>query len=160
MPAKQLDGRVMTAQWLSQQPLYLAWGAGRAEWDAAPEPEPVDATALVAEIGRRVVTQVGFVLPDDAGLIEMPQGKYTLSAAPTRWLYVRTVFAFDEAPAAQIREVALFAGTQVAAGLPPGQRYFTPAQVTTPGKIFLLDRSQNFMRNGAVRSAFEYVLPF
>lgn len=160
MPSKQLDGRVLTAEWLSQQPLHLAWGAGNPAWDDVPSPEPVDATALVAELGRRTVTQVGFVVPNVDGQIETPQGNYALSGVPTRWLYVRTVFAFNEEPTARIRELGLFVGTEVAGGLPPGQRYFTPAQVTDPGRLYLLDRGQNLIRNGSVRPAFEYVLPF
>lgn len=160
MPSKQLDGRVLTAEWLSQQPLHLAWGAGLPAWDAVPSAEPVDATALEAELGRRTVTEVGFVVPDELGQIETPQGNYVLSDEPTRWLYVRTVFAFDEEPEARIRELGLFVGTQVQAGLPAGQRYFTPAQVTNPGRLYLLDRGQNLLRNGNVRAAFEYVLPF
>lgn len=160
MPAKQVDGRVMTAELISQQPLHLAWGTGDPAWDAVPSAEPVDANALVAELGRRTVTQVGFVLPDPLGQIETPQGNYTLSAVPTRWLYLRTVFAFGDEPEARIRELALFVGTEVDAGLPVGQRYFTPDQISSPGRMYMLDRSQNLLRNGNVRPAFEYVLPF
>lgn len=160
MPAKQLDGRVLLAQLVSGQPIHVAWGEGLAAWDAAPEPEPVNASALLAEIGRRTATEVGFVEPDPNGPIETPQGNFKPSATPTRWLYIRVVFAFDEAPAARIRELGVFIGTQLQAGLPAGQRYFTPDQIANPGKLYLLDRSQQFDRNGAVRPAFEYVLPF
>lgn len=160
MPAKQLNGRIATAKLISEQPIHIAWGTGNAAWDAVPDPEPVDAAGLVAEIGRRTATQVGFVIPDAAGTIETPQGNFTLSGTPTRHLYVRVVFAFDEAATEHIRELGIFLGTGILAGLPAGQRYFTPAQITDQGELYLLDRSQNFQRNGAVRPAFEYVLPF
>lgn len=160
MPAKQLDGRIAQAELIAAQPIYLAWGTGDPEWDNVPEPEPVDAIALVAEIGRRLATQVGYVLPDPGGAIETPQGNYALSAEPTRYLYVRTVFGFDDAPTDHIRELGLFVGSVPVDGLPAGQRYFTPAEIAQPGRLLLLDRSQNFQRNGAVRPAFEYVMPF
>lgn len=160
MPAKQLDGRVAVAELVAAQPVHVAWGSGNAAWDTQAEPEPVNAAALVNEIGRRAATQVGFVEPDAAGTIETPQGNFRMSATPTRWLYVRVVFAFNEAPTARIRELGIFLGTELRADLPAGQRYFAPDEITKPGKLYLLDRSQMFDRNGAVRPAFEYVLPF
>ncbi len=160
MPAKQTDGRIAQAELIAAQPLYLAWGTGDPAWDDVPETEPVDATALVTEIGRRLATQVGFVLPDTGGAIETPQGNFALAATPTRYLYVRTVFGFADAESAHIRELGLFIGSAPVASLPAGQRYFTPEQIATPGRLLLLDRSQNFQRNGSVRPAFEYVMPF
>lgn len=160
MPAKQYDGRIATAELIAAQSIHIAWGTGNPAWDANPEPEPIDAAALVAEVGRRTATQVGFVLPDPAGSIETPQGNFTLSAVPTRWLYIRAAFAYTDAADKRIREIAIFLGTETIAGLPPGQRYFTPAEIARPGRLYLLDRSQNFQRDGAVRPAFEYILPF
>ena len=160
MPAKQIDGRIALAELVAAQSIYVAWGTGNPAWDATPDPEPVDATALVAEIGRRVATQVSFVVPDDNGTIETPQGNFTLSIPPTRHLYVRVLFSFGDAPAAHIREIGVFMGTTLQAGLPAGQHYFAPADILDPGRLYLLDRSQNFQRNGAVRPAFEYVFPF
>ena len=160
MPAKQHDGRIKTAELIAAQPIHIAWGTGNPAWDALPEPEPVNQTTLVAEVGRRTATQVGFVIPDAAGAIETPQGNFTLSATPTRYLYIRVVFGFEDAADQHIREIGVFIGTQTAAGLPVGQRYFTPAQVTDRGRLYLLDRSQNFPRSGTVKAAFEYVLPF
>lgn len=160
MPAKQHAGRIATAALIAAQPIHIAWGTGLPAWDAAPEAEPVAATGLVAEVGRRTATQVGYVIPDDAGTIETPQGNFTLSQEPTRWLYIRVVFGFDDAPTAHIREIGVFIGTETAAGLPVGQRYFTPAQIADGGHCYLIDRAQNFERSGSVRAAFEYVLPF
>ena len=45
-------------------------------------------------------------------------------------------------------------------GLPAGQRYFTAAQVATPGDLYTLERLPKFTRNAAVRQVQEYVLPF
>jgi len=160
MPAKQHAGRIATAALIAAQPIHVAWGTGDPAWDSAPAPEPVDALGLIAEVGRRTATQVGYVIPDDAGTIETPQGNFSLSLEPTRWLYIRVVFAFDDAPTEHIREIGVFIGTETAEELPVGQRYFTPAQVTDGGQCYLIDRSQNFERSGSVRAAFEYILPF
>lgn len=160
MPAKQTDGRIAVAELVATQPIHVAWGTGNPAWDITPEPEPNNATVLVAEVGRRMATQVAFVNPDPTGAIETPQGNFSLSATPTRHLYVRVAFAFNEASDARIRELGVFIGTTVQAGLPAGQRYFTPTQIVNPGRLYLLDRSQNFQRNGSVRPSFEYVLPF
>lgn len=162
MPAKQTAGRAETARLVSTQPIHIAWGTGKAAWDTTPEPEPTDDTALIAEVGRRAATEVGFVLPDDNGPIETPQGNFKKSDVPTRWLYIRVLFAFDEASDKRIRELGIFVGTKTKAGLPAGQKYFKPDELEAggAGQLYLLDRSQRFDRNGAVRPAFEYVLPF
>lgn len=161
MATLQDDGRTALAMAMAAQPVHLAWGRGLPAWDAMPEPEPSNASTLVDEVGRRMATFVGYVQPDHAGEIELPSGsKYTVVAGPTRWLYVRTVFNFEDAAGETIRELGIFFGGQPMAGLPPGQRYFTPAQVAQPGRLYTLERVPAFPRNGAVRQTFEYVLPF
>lgn len=153
-------GRIALAIALKAMPMHLAWGNGLPDWDTTPEAEPTDATALVAEVGRRKVTSVEYVTPDAAGAIVMPGGeRFTVSAQPTAWLYVRTVFDFEDATGQTIREVGLFVGGTTDGALPPGQHYFTPAQVLTPGRLYLLDRGERIERNGTTYQAFDYVLP-
>lgn len=160
MPTKQLDGRIAQAELVAAQPFHIAWGTGDPAWDQESEPEPTNVRTLVNELGRRQAKQVAFVNPDPAGTIETPQGNFSLSAEPTRYLYVSVVFDFDEEPTARIRELGVFISCETDPALPAGQKYFTPDQVTAPGRLVLLDRSQNFPRNGSVRPAFEYVFPF
>lgn len=161
MAVLQDDGRIALAMAVAAQPIHLAWGRGNPAWDVTPEPEPTDAHTLVDEVGRRLVTFVGYAQPDLAGEIELPSGDlYTVVAGPTQWLYVRTVFNFADAEGETLREIGIFVGAQPIAGLPPGQRYFTPAQIATTGRLYTLDRLAGFTRNGAVRQTFEYVLPF
>lgn len=156
----QDPGRVAVAIALKAMPMHLAWGNGLPAWDATPEAEPTDAAALVAEVGRRKVTSVEYVTPDAAGAIVMPGGeRFAVSATPTPWLYVRTVFDFADADGQTIREVGLFVGGTTDPGLPPGQHYFTPAQVTSPGRLYLLDRGERIERSGTTYQAFDYVLP-
>ena len=152
------SGRAALAAALAAQTLHFAWGTGDPAWESAPVPESVDATALEHEIGRRLVTQVQFVIDDPAGEIVVPTGRYSVSATPTRHLLFRIAYDFADAPAAVIREVALFAGTEVLAGLPAGQRYFEPAQIVAPGTLVAIERVTPIPRTPATRETFEHVI--
>lgn len=160
MAVLQQSGRIALARAIAEQPIHLAWGRGDPAWDADPTPEPTNATTLVDEVARRLVTQVGYVVPDVNGEIEMVAGRYTLSVAPTQWLYVRTTFEFGDAEGEVLRELGIFVGTVPLASVPAGQRYFTPAQLQETGNLYTLERLPAFTRSGQVRQVFEYVLPF
>ena len=161
MAVLQDRGRTALARAIAAQSVYLAWGRGLPAWDAAPEAEPTTATGLVDEIGRRLVTAVQYVKPDPAGEIELPDAsRYTTSATPTKWLHVRWTFDFADAAGETVRELGIFVGGTVAAGLPPGQRYFTAAQVDNPGDLYCLEHLPKFTRNAGVRQVQEFVLPF
>lgn len=58
-------GRAAIASAIASRPLHLAWGTGDPAWDAddASLPSLVNATALTAEVGRRLATAVGYVEP-------------------------------------------------------------------------------------------------
>jgi len=153
-------GRAAVAAAIKAMPLHLGWGTGRAAWDNTPEPEPVLATELVSEIGRRELTQSLYVVPDPNGEIIVPNGRFSVSEKPTNNLYVRFNFDFNDAAASDIREVGVFVGTKVEAGLPAGQKYFTLAQLQSPGQLLALERLPKFTRNAAVRQTFEFVIIF
>lgn len=152
------SGRAALAAALAAQTLHFAWGTGLAEWDTTPVPEAVDATALVNEVGRRLVTEVHFVSEAADGEIVVPTGRYSISAQPTRHLLFRIAYDFNDAPASVIREVALFAGTEVKADLPAGQRYFEPGQILAPGTLVALERLTPIHRSPATRETFEHVI--
>ena len=162
MPSTLQDaGRIALAESFKAQPLHVAWGTGDPAWDTTSVAEPTNATALMAEVGRRTVTTVDYVLPDAGGDIHMPTGeRYAVSAAPTPTLYVRTVFDFADADGHTIRELALMVGTQPIAGLPAGLRYFTPAQIDHPGRLYLLNRDERIVRSGSTYQSVEFIVPF
>jgi len=160
MATLQESGRIALAIAVASQPIHLAWGRGSPAWDDAPQPEGSTHNTLVDEIGRRTATQVGYCRPDPAGEIELATGRYTLSAEPSTLVYVKFVFAFAEAAGETIREQGIFLGTQPKPGLPAGQRYYLPADLAQPGRLYALERVPAFLRNGATRQMFEYVLPF
>lgn len=154
------SGRVAMAKSVKAQPIHLAWGSGSAAWDTTPVPESITSSALLAEIGRRSATYVQYCEPDEAGAIIVPTGRFTETATPTKHLYMRFAFDFTDAPTSTIRELAVFVGTQVVAGLPPGQMYFIPAEVTDPGVLLVIEHIQKFERSASVRQTFEFVVTF
>ena len=161
MAVLQDRGRIALASAIAAQPIYFAWGRGLPDWDALPEPEPTTATALVDEIGRRIVTALQYVVPHVDGEIELPDGpRYTANAQPSKWLHLRWTFDYADAAGEDVRELGVFIGGQVQAGLPAGQRYFTAAQVVTPGELFTLERFPVFTRSASTRQVQEFVLPF
>lgn len=161
MAVLQNDGRIALASAVAAQTIHIAWGRGLSAWDAAPVPEPTTASALVDEIGRRLVTEVAFVLPDVNGEIELPSGdRFTPSLTPTPWLHLRCTYAFADAAGQTVREMGVFFGTELAGTVPVGQRYVVPADITAPGKLYTLERRTAQIRSGSVRQVEEIILPF
>lgn len=161
MAVLQESGRVFLARALAAQPLYLAWGRGLPAWDAETPPEPTTATTLVDETGRRLITAVQYVVPHAEGEIELPDGsRYTASAQPSKWVHARWTFDYADAAGETVRELGVFIGGTLVAGLPPGQRYFTAAQVLEPGELYTLERFEAFTRSASTRQVQEFVLPF
>lgn len=154
------SGRIAMAQSVKAQAIHLAWGSGSATWDTVPQAENITDTALVNEIGRRKVAYVAFCEPDAAGEIIVPTGRFKETATPTKHLYMRFAFDYTDAPAATIRELGVFVGTQVSAALPVGQMYFVPSEVTNAGLLLLLEHVQKFDRSASVRQTFEFVVTF
>lgn len=163
------SGRTAIAASIAAQPIHFAWGSGSPSWDVTHVAEDVNATGLVTEIGRRLVTSVQYVNPDNSGSIVVPvfndasgnsiSKSFSLSTVPTPNLYMRFNFDFTDAPIATIREVAIFVGTIVATGLPVGQLYFTPDQLVSHGTLLALENLiENIQRSPNSRQSFEFVL--
>lgn len=132
--------RVAWAQYLLTRPLFLAIGKGEASWETTPQEIDYEATALVNELGRKKVTRSFFVNEDDDGEIEMPGGRrYSYSDTPTRHIYMNYMFNYGEGVAETIREVGVFIDTQIKAGIPSTQTYFTPDEIANPGTLILLE---------------------
>ena len=154
------SGRAAAAAAIKAQPLYMAWGSGDVAWDTDPAAEPADAIALVNELGRRRVTQVIFCQPDTQGELVVPTGRFTVSEAPTKYLYMRFSFDFTDAAASTIREVAVFSGTTPKASVPSGQEYIVPAEIEDPGLMLALEHIDALVRSASVRQQFEFVIQF
>lgn len=163
-------GRAALAKSLSTRPLFLGWGTGDPEWDSRPGtiPSLVPCTQLAAEVGRRKVGQVSFVEPDPDGEIVLPTGstpdgavqesRYRMVNEPTPHLYVRAAYDFGDAANLVIREIALFSEVEVNADLPPGQRYFLPADIVDSGYMVAAEILRPPLnRSASVRQTIEFV---
>lgn len=161
MATLPLSGRAAIANAISKRPIHIAWGSGDGAW-LTPPPESSSATGLQAELGRRVATQWIYVVPDESGPISVASGRYSASPgnAPTRHLYVTVDFDYGEAPSAVVREVAIFSDTVVNTGLPPGQAYFTPGQLTSPGIMLYIENLVPIFRNPQTTENFSVVITF
>lgn len=167
------SGRAAIARAILAQPLHLAWGSGDPAWDEMAEgdlPSLKEATALRAEVGRRLMSSANFCLPDPKGEICVPVGigpdgsadieRYHSSDTPTPYIYLRCAFDFEDSPEAVIREVGIFMNTLPNEGLPKGQHYLLPSQVADPGILLALQIvSPPINRSPSVRQILEFVLP-
>ena len=153
-----LSGRVALAAALKAKPLHIAWGTGVPAWDNAMVPESTDTTALVAEVGRRTILIAQYCVPDAAGSIALPGSRFSVALVPTNFLYLRATFEFEDAATDAIREVAIFSDTELVSGLPPGQMYFTPNQIASPGLLLAVERFPSITRSSSVRQSFDFVL--
>lgn len=154
------SGRSAVAKAIKTGAIHMAWGSGMSAWDTTPDPVSVNATSLVNEVGRRTVSQTMYCVPDAAGGIVVPNGRFSPSATPTKYLYLR--FAFDNAdsPAATIREVGVFTGTVAKPSVPIGQEYLVPSEVLTTGDLLVTERIQRLERSADIRQQFEFVIQF
>lgn len=154
------SGRSAVAQSIKERPIHLAWGTGSADWDLAPPTESVSTTKLLAEVGRRKVTQSLFCSPDPVGEIVVSEGRFTVSQVPTKYLYLRFAFDFLDSPDATIRELAVFIGTKAKSTTPIGQDYLLPGDVEDPGQLLVLEYIQKLQRSPQIRQQFEFVIQF
>ena len=162
-------GRIALAKALKAKTIHIALGRGEAAWDALTPAQieastPNNAAALVSEIGRRVAT-VQYVEPDPVGDIEVRDTdtdttrRYRLSVNPTAFLYLRAKFDYTEGQGEYMREVGIYVDGTPIAGLPPGQMWFTAAQVATPGELYAQARGAASYRDGGSQWTEETVLP-
>jgi hypothetical protein len=154
------SGRAAIARAMKNQIMHVAWGTGDPAWDAEPIPENSLQEALLHEVGRRVVDEIVFCLPDDQGELEAANGRFTLSDVPTRNLFIKVRYDFSDASDYTIRELGLFVNGETDGDLPIGQQYFLPHQVIDPGILLLLEHEPAMIRTPAVRESFSFVITF
>lgn len=161
MALQPTDGRIALAESLAARSLHLALGRGDPAWGDVPPVEPLAAVTLHDEICRRLPTETAYVTPDAVGDIELPDGsRWTRSGVATRYLFARFYFDFADAATETLREIGLFVGGITDPALPPGQRLFVPAEVSSNGRLYLIERTAPLIRDPGVREDFAYVLTF
>lgn len=155
-----ISGRTAIAASIKAQALHLAWGPGDGSWTSPPS-ESASATVVTNEIGRRQVSSCDYVVPATNGAIEIPgAGKFDITTTPTNRLLVQTQFDYADAATSTIRQIGLFVGTVVVAGLPSGQRYFTPNQIQSPGQLLQLENRAPTVRSSSTRNLYQLLIEF
>jgi hypothetical protein len=164
-------GRAAIVKALKDRPIHLAWGTGLAEWDAtdAVLPGLTGRTELYNEIGRRAIASSAYVTPDEEGDIVIPitsetsevtEVRYSIVTDPTPYLYLITKYDFKDAPNAVIRELGVFIDTVVSPGIPTGQKYVIPSEISDPGILLAMQCVKPAInRSPSVRQTIEFVLP-
>ncbi|MGX5664182.1 hypothetical protein [Diaphorobacter nitroreducens] len=161
MQVLQDAGRIALAKALAAMPAHIAWGRGDGAWNAPPA-TPSNRTALLDEICRRQVVDVGYAVPATAADydVEMPGPVYyKRSVDPTPYLLLTTTFGFEDAQGETVRECSVFFGTVAAGGVPAGQRLLLPADVATPGAMYALEYRGPVTRSGTTKATEEIVIP-
>ena len=154
------SGRIAVAQYLSSQPIHMAWGNGSVSWDTTPVLPSVNDAVLVAEIGRLVATAVQFAVPASGGTISLPEGTFNISASPTKYLLLSFEFAYTHAVGQDIRELAVFVGSTAKSSVAAGTTYLTPAQLQLVGQMLVVERVAKFTRQANTKQKFTYVIQF
>lgn len=154
------SGRTAMAKAISNLPVYMCWGQGNPEWGETPPAEEVTATALLDAVGYRTASSVQFCEPSIDGAIAISSGRFAVSQDPTNHLYLKFVFEFEDAEGTTIREIGVMTGTVPITGLPQGQSYFQPGEITSAGDLLLLEHRKPLYREVGVRETFEFVVTF
>ena len=130
------------------------------DYTYATPPEPIIASTLLHEVGRRIADEVIFCTGDENGDLITPTGRFKASSTPTNNLFLRFTFDFDNASTQVIRELGVMVGTETNPELPPGQRYFEPQDIINAGILLVLERTVPLIRTAATRETFSFVVTF
>lgn len=153
-------GRAAVAKSVYELDIHLAWGSGLESWDTTPVGPDINASSLINEVGRRVVSQKMYCTPDPSGGLVVPTGTFSPSSTPTKYIYMRFAFDFADSPSAVIRELAVMLRTVPKPSVPSGKAYLLPAEVLSFGDILVLERIPKLERSASIRQQFEFVVEF
>jgi hypothetical protein len=130
------------------------------DYTYATPPEPITASTLLHEVGRRIADEVIFCTGDENDDLITPTGRFKASSTPTNNLFLRFTFDFDNASNQISRELGVMVGTLTKPNLPPGQRYFAPTDIDESGILLVLERTVPLIRTAATRETFSFVVTF
>ena len=97
---------------------------------------------------------------DDNGEIITPTGRFTASAEPTNMLHINVAFDFTDGEGYTIREFGIFTGTVLNDGLPIGQEYLLPTDISDVGQLLALERVAPIFRQAMTREIENFVITF
>ena len=143
--------------------MILDWHGGTLPtgdgWNDTPLPENVSAVNLTQEVGR-IKSQVHeYVVPDTNGVIDVDGINWSISATPTKYIYLKYQFDQTHNSSDFIYQLGLFTDTTVQIG-DEALDYVQPAQITDIGNMILLENQPVLIRNSATKEAYEFVITF
>ncbi len=154
------SGRTALATSVANQSVFMGWGRGESHWGEPPPAESISSNQLIDAIGYRKATTVAFCQLDEAGDIELPTGRFSLSDQATNHLYLKFNFDFEDGLGETFKEIAIQVGAEPVDLLPIGQKYFTPEQLKSTGTLLLIEHRRPEFRDQGVRETFEFVVTF
>lgn len=153
-----VGGREVVAELFQAETFFLAIGNGDPAWDTEVSPPSAASTDLVAKVGVTRVRQSSFVVADPEGDITMSDGtRWTVSATPTRYVYLSFKLDLTDAQPETLREAGVFHDTQLAPAVPAGQFYIPHASVTDYGTLVHVDRFNSIVRDGTMEQSFNVI---
>lgn len=164
------DGRVALAKALYDMTLFLAVGEGLPAWDDQPRPSTPEEQAaqdaawsvlfkLESPVGVTRTRDKFFVVPDPDGDIVMADGaKFSQSAEPTGFVFLRFQLDLDDASSNTLRETGMFVETKLSEGVPGGQMFIPIADVVDLGKMIEVDRFSPIVRDGSIGQTFTFIM--
>lgn len=128
-------------------------------WTDTPPSANAAHTKLYSEVGRRRALIKKYVVPDVNGSYQTPNGTWSESDTPTRYVYIQVGFALEDASNQTIYQMGLFVGTTPVAGY-ENANYLLPNQVSSQGTLFSLSNVAAIYRNASTREIREMVVTF
>jgi hypothetical protein len=152
------QGRIGMAETIQLGTIYLAWAKGDGIWLHDDLPIPGVDDSLIDIVGFRRALQPQFCLPDSEGEIVLPDGKFSFTNSPSRYIYLKFHFDFDDASDETIRQLGIMTGTETEIQ----DSYITAADISPDkqGRLLLLENIVPLYRSPSVRETFEYVITF
>lgn len=113
---------------------------------------------LLQEVGRRESAIKAYAIEDPNGDIVANGTTWSISATPTRNIYLQFKFDADDAVGKIIHQVGICVGTVRNDVVPVGKKYLLPTEVKDKGLLYMLENLEPFSRPVGKREIFEYIL--
>lgn len=154
-------GHIKLAKEMFDEDFRLAWGSlpTGTDWGNNPDPEDLESTELILEVGRIVSQVKEYVVQDVNGVLLIDGIKWSVSVEPTKFVYLKFVFEQDMNSSDAIYQLGLFTNTIPSTGH-ESDDYLQPVNIDNIGEIVLLENQPVVYRNSATREIFEYVITF
>lgn len=175
-----LKGHISRAKdFYNKDSIYMAIGKAN-PWDASSvvdydttkdydnyPPAPANTDDLLEVIGYKKVEFRSLVVPDENGQLEYRGTKWKIVSEENavtegaRWVYISTTLTYNELPTNMpYRQVGVYTGLKVKAGVDVNKYALIPAEVDDEGILEVLDNRKPVFRDNDVREQIKIILEF